>query len=68
MLALPGSDDSIRGLTVDGWIVADEAARLDNDLISALTADAGAPPASALCHAVDRLEPHRSVLDGVGER
>ena len=25
--ALPGSDDSIRGLTVDGWIVADEAAR-----------------------------------------
>lgn len=24
VLALPGSDDSIRGLTVDGWIVADE--------------------------------------------
>jgi len=23
VLALPGSDDSIRGLTVDGWIVAD---------------------------------------------
>jgi len=36
VLALPGSDDSIRGLTVDGWIVADEAARLSNDLISAL--------------------------------
>ena len=36
VLALPGSDDSIRGLTVDGWIVADEAARLANDLISAL--------------------------------
>ncbi len=35
-LALPGSDDSIRGLTVDGWIVADEAARLPNDLIAAL--------------------------------
>ena len=29
VLALPGSDDLIRGLTVDGWIVADEAARLD---------------------------------------
>lgn len=28
VLALPGSDDSIRGLTVDAWIVADEAARL----------------------------------------
>ena len=31
VLALPGSDDSIRGLTVDAWIVADEAARLSND-------------------------------------
>src|SRR4051812_4148721 len=36
VLALPGSDDSIRGLTVDGFIVADEAARLTEDLISAL--------------------------------
>lgn len=36
VLALPGSDDSIRGLTVDAWIVADEAARLTPDLISAL--------------------------------
>jgi hypothetical protein len=36
VLALPGSDDSIRGLTVDGWIVADEAARLTQDLIAAL--------------------------------
>ena len=36
VLALPGSDDSIRGLTVDGWIVVDEAARLTNDLIAAL--------------------------------
>jgi hypothetical protein len=36
VLALPGEDDSIRGLTVDGWIVADEAARLDDALIAAL--------------------------------
>jgi hypothetical protein len=36
VMALPGSDDSIRGLTVDAWIVADEAARLSNDLIAAL--------------------------------
>jgi Terminase large subunit, T4likevirus-type, N-terminal len=36
VLALPGSDDSVRGLTVDAWIVADEAARLSADLISAL--------------------------------
>ena len=36
VLALPGSDDTIRGLTVDGWIIADEAARLNDDLIGAL--------------------------------
>ena len=36
VLALPSSDDSIRGLTVDAWIVADEAARLPEDLIAAL--------------------------------
>jgi Terminase large subunit, T4likevirus-type, N-terminal len=36
VLALPGSDDSIRGMTVDAWIVADEAARLSHDLIAAL--------------------------------
>jgi len=36
VLALPGSDDSIRGLTVDAWIVADEAARLPPDMIAAL--------------------------------
>ena len=36
VLALPGSDDSIRGLTVDAWIVADEAARQTDDLIAAL--------------------------------
>ena len=32
VLALPGTEDLIRGLTVDAWIVADEAARLANDL------------------------------------
>jgi len=36
VLALPGSDDSVRGLTVDAWIVADEAARLSPDLVAAL--------------------------------
>ena len=36
VLALPGSDDTVRGLTVDGWIIADEAARLLPNLISAL--------------------------------
>jgi hypothetical protein len=36
VLALPGSEDSIRGLTVDGWIVVDEAARVSQDMIAAL--------------------------------
>ena len=36
VLALPSSDNLIRGLTVDGYIVADEAARLTEDLIAAL--------------------------------
>lgn len=36
VMALPGSDDSIRGMTVDGWIVADEAARLSDDMMAAL--------------------------------
>src|SRR5262245_38984732 len=36
VLALPSTDDSIRGLTVDGWIIADEAARLRKGLIAAL--------------------------------
>src|SRR2546428_4218802 len=44
VLALPGSDDSIRGLTVDGWLIADEAARLDTDLISALRPMRARPP------------------------
>jgi hypothetical protein len=36
VLALPSDDDTVRGLTVDGWIVADEAARLSPELIAAL--------------------------------
>jgi Terminase large subunit, T4likevirus-type, N-terminal len=36
VLALPGSEDSIRGLTVDGLIVADEAARLPEAIFASL--------------------------------
>jgi phage terminase large subunit-like protein len=36
VLALPSSDESIRGLTVDGWIVADEAAFLTDEVVAAL--------------------------------
>ena len=58
MLALPGSDNSIRGLTVDGWIVADEAARLTENLIAALRPMRARRPADPVRHAVDGLEPH----------
>ena len=68
VLALPGSDDSIRGMTVDAWIVADEAARLSSDLIAALRPMRARTTGSAPCHAVHRLEPHRSILDGLGWR
>src|SRR5262245_36349167 len=34
--ALAGKHESIRGLTVDAWIVADEAAQLDPDMMTAL--------------------------------
>ena len=36
VLALPGDDDSIRGLTVDGWIIIDEAARVSRKLVAAV--------------------------------
>ena len=36
VLALPGTQDLIRGLTVDAWIVADEAAQLDQAIMAAL--------------------------------
>lgn len=36
VLALPGDDDSIRGLTVNGWIIIDEAARVTRQLIAAV--------------------------------
>ena len=68
VLALPGSEDSIRGLTVDGWIVADEAARLTRCSDRRVAPDAGPPPAGAVCHVVDGMEPHRSILDGLGGR
>ena len=36
VLALPATDETVRGLTVTGWIIADEAARLPAELIAAL--------------------------------
>ena len=48
VLALPGSDDSIRGLSVDGWIIADEAARLGTDLLAAVRPMRARHPAARL--------------------
>ena len=36
VIALPGSDESVRGLSVDAMVVADEAARLTPELLAAL--------------------------------
>jgi hypothetical protein len=36
VIALPATDETVRGLTVTGWIIADEAARIPADLIGAL--------------------------------
>ncbi len=36
VVALPGSDESVRGLSVDAMVVADEAARLTPELLAAL--------------------------------
>ena len=47
VLALPGSEDSIRGLTVDGLIVADEAARLSEAIFASLWPMRAAPSAWA---------------------
>jgi len=67
VLALPGSDDSIRGLTVDGWIVADEAARLSEDLISALRPMRARRPDTRLAMlstAWSRIDPFWTVWSG----
>ena len=67
VLALPGSDDSIRGLTVDGWIVADEAARLTDHLISALRPMRARRPEARfamLSTAWSRTDPFWRVWDG----
>ena len=68
VLALPGSDDSIRGLTVDAWIVADEAARLSEDIIAALRPMRARRPQARLAMlstAWSRTDERRSNLDPV---
>ena len=66
MLALPSSEESIRGLTVDGWIVADEAAFLTDEAHRCFASDACATTGGTICHALDGKYPHRSVLVGLG--
>ena len=65
MLALPGVDDSIRGLTVDAWIVADEAARLNGDTDCRLAPDPAPPPSAGPCStAWSRSDPFRTAWAG----
>ena len=48
VMALPSTDDSVRGLTVTGWIIFDEAARLSEDLIAAVRPMRARQPATRL--------------------
>ena len=71
VLALPGTDDSVRGLTVDGWIVADEAARLSDDLIAALRPMRARKPEARfamLSTAWTRTDPFWRAWDGEDEK
>jgi len=63
--ALSDKHESIRGLTVDAWIVADEAAQLDP---ASMAANANPAAERALRNAVDGVEPHGSILVDVGKR
>ena len=65
VLALPSSEESIRGLTVDGWIVADEAAfSPTRSLLPA--SDARAATGGTICHALNGKHAHGSILVGLG--
>jgi hypothetical protein len=48
VMALPSTDDSVRGLTVTGWIIFDEAARLSEELIAAVRPMRARQPATRL--------------------
>jgi hypothetical protein len=71
VLALPGSEESIRGLTVDGWIVVDEAAYVqDDNLIAALRPMRAQRPEARfvmLSTANSRTDPFWSAWDTGGE-
>ena len=63
VLALPSSEESIRGLTVDGWIVADEAHRRSHRCFAS---DACPTTRGTNCHALNGKHPHGSILVGLG--
>ncbi len=67
MIALPGTHESIRGLTVDAWIVADEAAQLDPAIMAALHPMRTQRPDARfamLSTAWSRTDPFWTVWDG----
>jgi hypothetical protein len=66
VLALPSGDDTVRGLTVDAWIIADEAARLTDELIAALRPMRARRPEARfamLSTAWSRIDPFWKVWD-----
>jgi len=70
VLALPGSEGSIRGLTVDGWIVVDEAAYVVDEMIAALRPMRAQKPEARfvmLSTANSRTDPFWSAWESGGE-
>ena len=65
VLALPGSEELIRGLTVDGWIVVDEAAYVLDEMIAALRPMRAQRPEARFVM-LSTANTRRSVLVGVG--
>ena len=63
---LPSSEESIRGLTVDGWIVADEAAFLNDEVIAALRPMRAQRPEARFVMLSTANTPHGSILVGLG--
>lgn len=70
VLALPSSEESIRGLTVDGWIMVDEAAYLPHETIAALRPMRAQRPDARfvmLSTANTRTDPFWSAWETAGE-
>jgi terminase large subunit-like protein len=71
VMALPNNEEAIRGLTVDGWLVVDEAGYLDHDIVAALRPMRAQRPEARyvmLSTANTRTDPFWSAWETAGEK